>query len=274
MAKATPDPDVAAHCHCFEALARVVEAILRVGRSADVDVANMQKLVSMYLQAFKALYGEENMIIKMHYLHHHAPQIGRWGKVAYPNCFALERKHKGVKRYADNVTNCGNTEDTRWDRSVLREITADHVHALQQDPLRFDVSSGLDKARQAAQALRDRLAIQFGEGDFEVARVCRVNEWEKVAVGDAVVVAHCDSCFVGEVLQHICRTRGCEKANFTLISKFDFDSDLNERCSVHRRGGAVWVGTSAIECAVTWAPRSGDAWHVLRPVHALRGWER
>ena len=111
-------------------------------------------------------------------------------------------------------------------------------------------------------------------GDFEVAHVSRVNEWEKVAMRDDVVAAHCDSCFVGEVLQHICRTRGCEKSNFTLISKFDFDCDLNERCSVHRRGGAVWASTSAIECAVTWAPQSGDAWHVLRPVHALRGWER
>ena len=70
---------------------------------------------------------------------------------------------------------------------MLRETTADHAHAFQEDPLRFDVSSGLDKARQTAQALRDRLAIQFGEGDFEVARVCRVNEWEKVSVGDAVV---------------------------------------------------------------------------------------
>ena len=95
----------------------------------------MQKLVSMYLRAFKALYGEENMIINMHHFHHHAPQIGRWGKVAYPSCFALERKHKGVKRYADNMTNCCKTGDTRWDRSVLRELRADRVLALQQDPM-------------------------------------------------------------------------------------------------------------------------------------------
>ena len=53
-----------------------------------------------------------------------------------PSCWVLERKHKGVKRYANGLTN----SSCPWDRSVLRDVTVGHLEELTND--HFGVDAG------------------------------------------------------------------------------------------------------------------------------------
>lgn len=81
--------------------------------SVDPDI--LLALTCAYLQAFKHLYGEENMVPKFHYLHLFALVRKLWGRVQA--CFTHERKHKCVKSFMDAQTNIV----ANYEAAVLRE---------------------------------------------------------------------------------------------------------------------------------------------------------
>ena len=74
---------------------------------------------------------------------------------ALPNCFVLERKHKGIKAIGD-VTVTGST----WDKSVLRETTVHHLFALERNT--FSKEAAVEDSHPPSRALKKSLGEWFG----------------------------------------------------------------------------------------------------------------
>ena len=105
---------------CFMGLVRIIQDIMKSARYA-VDCDALQRSISAYLGAYKALYGEANMQPKTHYMMHFLAFIRRWQFL--PNCFVLERKHKIPKKFANQLLNT----KTNWETYVLRDVTNEHL---------------------------------------------------------------------------------------------------------------------------------------------------
>ena len=214
------------------------------------------------------------MIKKFHYLHHHAPQLERWAAKCYPSCFTLERKHKSVKRYADQMANCGEDASVDWDRNLLREVTAEHLHSLDNDIGQFRTDAGLQKPKKVSKAMSAELVKMFGDGvSFQTAHVSRCNEWERISKGDVVIARVGEHSIAAEVVQHISAScSGCTSF-LTLLHPLPFKSELNRMCSKHVRDtNGQWVYTSQIDCAAVWAPTGASSCRILRPVHVHPNW--
>ena len=256
------------HLVCFEALALMVDEILRVCRLQS-DPDELQQRVKTYLSCYKALYGEDWMPLKFHYLHHFVKHIRKWGKIGLPNCFCLERKHKGVKRFANNLYSLRDN----WDASVLREVTCMHMHGL-HDRKKFSLEHGLIDGKPAGQALQAQLRPMFPNvGVFKYSLEARCNEWEIVHKGDVVVLRspeRADKHVAGEVMQHISYEVGGAVSVCTLVRMLGYESRVNNRCSLHRVCNLAWVRTNTIVRATTFA--KGSRFRIIEPVRFKPRW--
>ena len=112
------------HADCFVMLALVVSMVMRSARRLT-DHTVLQHRISAYVTRFKELYGDAPIVPKFHMLFH----VGFDGQIL--NCIVHERKHKAVKKYCNIHFNTS----VDWDRSVLREITCDHIGRLKHAPM-------------------------------------------------------------------------------------------------------------------------------------------
>ena len=87
-----------------------------------------------HLQAFKLAHGEESVLPKHHYMLHVAQSRRETGYLL--NCFVLERKHKGIKLYANNR----HTVSPAWSKQLLEQVTLSYCQRLaeHQEPLEHD----------------------------------------------------------------------------------------------------------------------------------------
>ena len=162
-----------------------------------------------------------------------------------------ERKHKGIKRFANEVRNTS----VDWDRSVLREATAHHMGLLQQKS-GTDLSevAGLVEGRKAGRRVGPSLEDAFGiSRDYmTTSRRARVNEWETVSVGDVVLAGATDPPTLGELQLHAAvELDGETEPPFSFLRRFSVQESprswkckLSEVCTV--------VETSDIVCALIW----------------------
>ena len=123
---------------------------------------------------------------KFHWLVHLPKHLEKFKLL--PTCWVHERKHRMVKRYASDVYNT-----TSYDRTILSEVTAHHMSAL-DDKSTFDFSVGLLVSRQAPAKLRAFLMAQCGL-DAVPAQFCRTalaarnSECSICHKGDVVIIA-------------------------------------------------------------------------------------
>eukprot|EP00959_Pyramimonas_sp_CCMP1952_P273135 5709178-Pyramimonas_sp.AAC.1 len=69
------------------------------------------------------------MAQKFHYVRHFANYARRWGRVALPSRWVLERKHKTSERFA-NALQAGAAAASGWDANVLKGVTGRHLWQL------------------------------------------------------------------------------------------------------------------------------------------------
>ena len=250
--------EVLMHSRCFLGLVDIIENVMRSARSV-VDCNALERSISAYLSAFKALYGPEEMTPKFHYMMHYPAFLGRWHII--PNCFVLERKHKLPKRYANPILNT----KADWEVSVLREVTNSHLASL-GDTVVFDDGAALLSPHRAGRRMNSMLQHQFGFGldvMFMASKHARMNEWDRCSVND-VVQLHDES--VGEVVLHAAYQQGDAWVCFTALRTLTL---------VKREGRCkTWLPTKApmirllsdIKCALTWA-KVGPNVRTLRPLH-------
>ncbi len=130
MREGSKDHEVVQHCTCFLLLVKVLELLQSSARGV-VPPALLRAAIEAHLKSFKALYGSEAMTTKFHATLHFPAFLEKHGFL--PNCFVLERKHKGPKRYGNEIRNTS----AAWEASVLREVTALHLNVVSDMPHDF-----------------------------------------------------------------------------------------------------------------------------------------
>lgn len=121
-------------CYAFLALATVLE-MLQATPSGTVQPAQLQQEVERALALCKEAGWGSRFLRKHHWALHFATALGRWGFL--PSCWATERKHKLITRYATATTNL-----TAFDRSILEECLSHDLLNLQSSTS-FMVGAGL-----------------------------------------------------------------------------------------------------------------------------------
>ena len=96
-------------------LCDLIDCFVAVSRGGSVDPSLLKDRVHAFLQAFCSVYGYEFMTPKFHWLLHFPKHLEEFKMLIA--CFVHERKHKMVKRYANDVLNT-----TVFEFSVLSEV--------------------------------------------------------------------------------------------------------------------------------------------------------
>ena len=96
--------------------------VCQLARRKDaVQTADMRKAVAGFLESFVEAGRSDCMHSKFHWLLHFGDHLSKWRHL--PQCFTHERKHRMIKRYADDIHN------TRtFERGLLRQVLAHELH--------------------------------------------------------------------------------------------------------------------------------------------------
>jgi len=205
----------------------------------------------------------------------HLPKlIERFGPL--PTAWSLERKHKVIKKYGNHLFSHSAPSTTcSWDRSVLRDVTCERLFAIPDGE--FDIDTSLmTPTRAPSKHMLKGLREAFGIADlwadsvsFQLSHSARLNEYDRVSVGDAVIFAVGGSWSMGMVHQllEVSASPPGAPILLALIAKW-----------VHRRSGkghSVWetqslgseyIRLQAIHRPVAcWSHRPDDRCVALHP---------
>lgn len=242
----------------------LADCIGMINRSARyrINSAELKDAVDKYLTKYRLLYGASAMTPKFHSLHHFATFLQRWGHI--PNCWALERKHKSPKQYANAVKNTA----ADWEGPLSREVTCNHLAALGSD--RFNRKPSLVDARPAGRQTAAALAAALGCEAHEVrcSRSARVDPWETVFVGDV-----CMACVLGSVkffeVSVLAGVQHDDETEVVALVEELVRVEAGTKSSKFRKSGVQsCVDIGDFRCACVWA-RSSDVWTVVHPTHVL-----
>ncbi len=258
-----PSPAVRLHAQLFLDLAKVVGQIIRSGRKL-MSKAVLHCRVTKYIKDYKATYGEAAVPPKFHMLGH----LSKFDAPQLPNCFVHERKHKTIKRFANQVF--GTSHD--WDASVLREVTSLRLERLAAaDSTMFSESAGLVQPRSPSQKMMRSIMSALGDG-FDAAtimtsRTARVNRYEHASIGDLVLVGHADPPIIGRVVFHI-SIQVDELVEFaSLIEEYDVGEVQNRAWKCRLADRQTLFDMQDIVTCLTYA--GTDVVTVLKPLHAV-----
>eukprot|EP00971_Amphidinium_carterae_P339231 6476896-Amphidinium_carterae.1 len=220
----------------------------------------LQHAVERYLQGFKDIYGEQWMVPKFHYMLHMPLFLQRWH--CLPNCFALERKHKEPKRWAQDLANTSKN----YEASVLRELTCKHISVLvAAESKHFHRTACLLDPRAPPTRLLTVLQQHLGHQQFLVANHARMNKWEKCKIGDLLWLELEGKWQVGKVQmlfsatdQNLVELLGVGLQLWQLISCAQRSSKW--RC----QGDVLLCHLEACQQSLIYS-MSGDVAHVLLP---------
>ena len=191
------DPLRLQHGACFLLLVEVFDILEIAARSAAARAAFKPAMLA-YLGAFVALYGEDVMVEKFHMALHLISQV----LDGFTNgCYCLERKHKHVKRFANEAKNTSGP----WDVSLMRETTARHIAVL-EDPasVHFNTAACLQNPHTPNKRLLRQLHDIFGEDAIiNTSFVARINRFEQCSKGDVVMVDTSHGAQVCRVHAHL-----------------------------------------------------------------------
>ena len=121
-----------------------------------------------------------------------------------PTCWVLERKHRMIKRHANPMTNTAG----RWDKTVLRSVTVEHVHRLKAHDEADAPWLGprLIGCKAPPRQLELKLSECLGRSDWVCARQAHAARC-KITVGDYVVF-NCGQQQEHAALEHIVSAAG------------------------------------------------------------------
>jgi hypothetical protein len=203
-------------CKAFLALADCIE-LLQASAVRGVAVANeLRAAIACFLNLGKLQIGwRSHMHPKFHWLVHLPRMLS--AHTCLVTCWVHERKHRMVKRYAQDICN------TRiYERSVLAEVTCHWLADVKSDDA-FAVEPGLIKPHKARQQLKRQLEdilacnLQLCMTSLD-ARFSRFGACRR---GDAVLLRNgADKPDAGEVLAHT----SCDGVLVTMVKSWSFVS--------------------------------------------------
>ena len=190
--------DVAANaCISMLALCDLVELVDATAR-ISVRPADLEASVHRFLETFVVAFGSEWLTPKAHWLLHLPALLQRFGRLL--NCFALERKHRVPKRYANELKNIARCADA----SLLKECICHHFAVVAESTFYYDVS--LIEKRPASKKSRRTIWQLFSLDDdgspLSVASAARFSPVALCSQNDVVLVQDGDGFRAGRVQVH------------------------------------------------------------------------
>lgn len=185
-------------CQVIITAAKMMD-LLRDIPLGTVTSADLAAAVSAFLEAFVSEFGYDRLQPKFHALLHLPIELFTFGFLL--SCWVHERKHRMVKRYAQNILNT-----LLYEASVLGECTCQHLNAL-WDSANFNFAPGLIDGRDCSPTLIRQLNQLF-EFDTvglvcKTARVARYSPFGKCSFKDVVFFGTDVGVGVGEILLHL-----------------------------------------------------------------------
>ena len=188
------------HCEAYLAFADIVDFIVSIPRGG-VTSELLLGAIERFLALFIAAWGFQYTHSKFHWLLHFAKHLRDFGLLI--SCFVHERKHRWVKRYADDALNTD-----IYEKTVLKEVFCHHVAMLERTST-FDFTVGLlehrPPPRRLLAFLEAHLALGPLDGRMFVSRESRFSALATCRRGDIIVLYNtaAGELAVGEVLEHL-----------------------------------------------------------------------
>ena len=209
-------------------LARVLDLLQGI-KSGRTTSHALESAVIDHLKAFQRSYGTERWQPKHHFSLHLGGLLARHS--ALVPCFALERKHKELKRWGNTIANTWQS----FERSIIRDSLT-----LQLQELEKPLKAGILDPGFAGQAVQDLLQVNGNtvvgrEALYAPGATCSMGDLVLCDVGDAIST---DGSNVCEVMFHV-------ESGGTYFSCVSFLKPLGQ--NKFRKGGiTALLETSAI----------------------------
>ena len=251
------DPTTRRHASSFMLLVEVVELLECVDRAPEAREQFRTSVVA-YLKSFASVYGEENMVEKHHMALHVAEQIDRFGL----GCYVLERKHKNIKKYSNEVVNT----NSGWDRSVMREVTARHLAVMSHEQsVHYNVEPCLQNPGKCAKLLHAKLAAVFGhDAIINTSSTVRINEFERCSKGDVVLMLTEHGLLACHVKANISVHIDKLTNIYSLVHVWQLLEQHDRYSTWNTVDNAILCSSCDIVCACVWT-RAGDIATVVHP---------
>lgn len=200
-----------------------------------VDISDIFKLHirNVHKWQLQGCYGTSRVVLKAHYSVHLPDQLDRHGCLL--QCFVQERRHKEIKRWANQLQ----TGSEGVERSLLREVTLSHLHDLMSYGTHCLEKWEPQAPEDVARAFQHHFVLYMLEGALEVSLwASRTKRGDIVMVGASSVSEE----MVGEVWFHL----RYQDTELTMVAKYDPTSTKN---SFKASKDTFFVPTSAIRGA-------------------------
>ena len=188
-----------AECVAYLALADMIEFIISVPKG-NVTPTLIRASVHKFLSLFVDAWGPEYLFPKMHWLLHFGTELQNFRVLL--SCFVHERKHRMIKKYAEDACNT-----LVYERTILSEVLCHHFGQL-RDNRTFDFNIGLINPRPVSRAVYDFLVNALELNTIRIqevfsAKESRFSELATCNTGDAVILELDNTLCGGEVLAHL-----------------------------------------------------------------------
>ena len=187
------DHRVQPHISCFMLLCQVLDLLQRTARG-QVEAAQLGQAIKRHLDAYQAAYPDSSFLPKAHFGLHLEAQY-KYHKCLI-SCWVHERRHKEIKRYANQQSNLR----AGMERHLLQEVALTHLEALQR--IRFENVTELVNPKvptsQVLASICEHLQLPTEAGVW-VSTSATVAKWPALKIGDVVLT----QSGVGEILYHV-----------------------------------------------------------------------
>ncbi|CAE7684539.1 unnamed protein product [Symbiodinium sp. CCMP2592] len=186
-------------CRCFFVLCEVLDLLYKTSVPLDPSTlaAALEQKIETHMELFKRCYGVEKVIPKAHFNLHLGDLLRRHGLLL--SCFVHERRHKEIKRYANNL----DSMQAGSERHILQLELEEHMKNL----LVFsEMKAGLVNPKAAAGQVQQAFCDYFslpGSPGLLVSMSCHVGNGRLCKREDVVVVHGPNGDEVAQVWFHV-----------------------------------------------------------------------
>ena len=177
-------------------LARVLDMLTALSKGG-ITATQLKDAIELHLVSFLQVYDPEWIIPKHHFaLHLHRSYQNHSVLVS---CWVHERKHKEVKRYANNLSNTS----SHFESNILESVLQVQLNTL-SDPWEFPSADVvLASPRPASEEVRGVVQAASGlQGDVEVSNEVVCQDGHRCSIKDVVVFMLEGATYIGEVWIH------------------------------------------------------------------------
>ena len=169
-------------CQCYINWCKVLDYCISIPSLDQPNHMRLQLLVEHALQSFVSAGWGEHMKPKYHWALHYSDALKQFSQL--PACWSLERKHKSVRKFGNNICNTA-----QYEKSMMTEVIAEHMFVLESDYEVFKAGSFLVEPRRPTKKLlaflQQHMLILDGE-EVWCSQSCRLTSQAVVTVKDVV----------------------------------------------------------------------------------------